>query len=203
MELSIEKKNFRLVEMRGPEAAHYIEEISKLRITVFHEYPYLYEGDFEYEKNYLRTYFQCKDSFVVLCYVGDEIVGASTSIPMKFEEKSFREPFEQVGYAASQIFYYGESVLLPQFRGNGIGQAFFDAREKYARAYPEIKYTCFCAVVRSATDTRKPANYRSLENFWKRNGYSQVKGLTTAYSWREVGENEEGLKPMQFWMKKL
>lgn len=44
-------------ELRGPDALSHLEQIAKLRIEVFSEWPYIYDGDFEYETTYLKTYF--------------------------------------------------------------------------------------------------------------------------------------------------
>lgn len=192
-----------LKEFRGSDARKYIEQMGKLRIDVFHEYPYLYAGNLAYERKYLETYFSCSDSFVILCFDGDAIVGAATAIPMKYEEESFRRPFEARGYDTDAIVYYGESVLLPQYRGLGLGQKFMDARERYARSIPGTRHTCFCAVVREKNHPLQPTGYRSLEEFWKKNGYAKVTGLTTQYSWKEIGEQQESPKEMQFWMKQL
>jgi hypothetical protein len=44
-----------VTQLRGREIEPYLQEIAGLRITVFREFPYLYEGDLEYEMAYLRT----------------------------------------------------------------------------------------------------------------------------------------------------
>jgi hypothetical protein len=36
-----------------------VQDLAQLRITVFREFPYLYDGDLAYEQNYLRTYLDC------------------------------------------------------------------------------------------------------------------------------------------------
>ena len=37
------------------------------------------------------------------------------------------------GIEVARLFYFGESVLLPEYRGQGVGHAFFDHREAQAR----------------------------------------------------------------------
>jgi hypothetical protein len=34
----------------------YIPELARLRMEIFHEYPFLYAGDVEYEYRYLKKY---------------------------------------------------------------------------------------------------------------------------------------------------
>jgi len=45
----------------------------------------------------------------------------------------FAAPFAAVGIDPAGVFYLSESVLLPAWRGQGVGHAFFDAREAHAR----------------------------------------------------------------------
>lgn len=194
--------NFQLVETNGPQAAEHIDALSNLRIRVFRDFPYLYDGNLDYEKRYLKTYFSCAESFVALCYDGNKIVGASTAIPMQNEEKSFREPLERAGWETKKICYFGESILLPEYRGKGIGKLFFEAREKYARKM-NLSRASFCAVIREENHPMRPKNYRSLEDFWRNQGYKIAKGITTTYSWKDLGQVKESAKPMQFWVKNL
>ena len=43
----------------------YVEAVAKLRMTVFREYPYLYDGSREYEQRYLQTYIEAQDCIFV------------------------------------------------------------------------------------------------------------------------------------------
>jgi hypothetical protein len=38
------------------ELAARMNDVARLRITVFREFPYLYDGNFDYEKKYLASY---------------------------------------------------------------------------------------------------------------------------------------------------
>ena len=100
------------------------------------------------------------------------------------------------------MFYFGESVLLPEYRRQGIGHAFFDHREAAARRWGADKAS-FCAVVRPEDHPARPADYTPLDAFWRRRGYAPVPGLTGEFSWQEHGETGESPKPMQYWMRDL
>jgi GNAT superfamily N-acetyltransferase len=130
-------------------------------------------------------------------------VGASTASPLLGHADEFAKPFAEQGYDPSTIFYFGESVLLPEYRGRGLGHAFFEARETHARASGDYNLASFCAVVRDKSDPRAPANYQSLDIFWKKRGFTKQEGLTTSFSWKEIGLKEDIHHPMQFWVKKL
>lgn len=121
---------------RGQEVLPHLEPVARLRIAVFREWPYLYQGDLDYERGYLAAYAQSPCSVFVLAREGDAVVGASTGLPLLDDGAAFRKPFEQAGADPSKLFYFGESVLLPEYRGRGVGHAFFTAREAHARAWP-------------------------------------------------------------------
>ena len=61
----------------------------------------------------------------------------------------------------------------------------------------------FCAVVRPADHPARPADYTPLDAFWAKRDYARIEGLVTGFSWRDVGEAEETVKPMEFWEKRL
>jgi len=100
----------------------------------------------------------------------------------------------------ARLFYFGESVLLPQYRGRGIGHAFFDHREAQARAC-RANAACFAAVIRPDDHPARPADHAPLDRFWTGRGYAQVPGLVTQLGWKDHGDADETIKPMQYWLK--
>ena len=192
-----------LKRLSGEALNQYIPELASLRIEVIRDFPYLYDGDTEYESRYLQTYIQCPESVVVLAFDGDKVVGASTGIPLKFETDEVKAPFIKAGLNIDEIFYCGESVLISKYRGQGAGVAFFDHREDHARELGGYQYSCFCGVQRPDDHPRRPAGYRPLDNFWRKRGYEKHPELHTTFSWKEIGEADESPKPMTFWMKAL
>ena len=59
-----------IIYLRGQAIAPYIDDLAQLRITVFREFPYLYDGTTEYEARYLQTYLNSVDSIAVLALDG-------------------------------------------------------------------------------------------------------------------------------------
>ena len=55
-----------------------LPDVARLRIGVFRDWPYLYDGDTGYEERYLRSYADSDGAIVVAALDGDEIVGAAT-----------------------------------------------------------------------------------------------------------------------------
>ena len=192
----------RIRSVSGADILPHIDDAARLRIAVFREYPYLYEGDMKYERRYLRTYSGARDSLFVLALDGDRVVGVSTGVPMGQETAEVLEPFQSAGIDPSGVFYFGESVLLPEYRGLGIGVRFFEERERYARGLPGITLAAFCAVDRPADHPMRPADFVPLDRFWEKRGFRKST-LRTEFSWKETGEARESAKPLTFWLKSL
>lgn len=196
-------KNLTLHHLSGEEARQYINELAEVRIKVFAEFPYIYEGSLDYEREYLETYFQAKHSFVLLVEDQGKIVGASTGIWAVEEEESFNKPFVEHGIEPKKVFYFGESILLPAYRGRGLGKVFMQEREKYARSLPFIEILAFAAVVREPDHPLKPEGYRPLDAFWMSQGFHKEHGLTMTYEWKDLDKEKADAKVMQFWLKHL
>lgn len=187
----------------GEEIKSILPDLARLRIIVFRDWPYLYDGTIEYEEKYLAKLAAAKGAVCVVARDGDAVVGASTAAPMVEHADEFAEPFENAGYDLNKVFYCGESVLLPSHRGHGIGHAFFDQREAHARKLGGFTYSTFCRVVRPEDHPLKPKDYRPLDVFWKKRGYEPVEGLVATYAWKDIDQDEETEHLMQFWMKTL
>ena len=188
-------------QLTGGEIEAAIEDLARLRIEVFAAYPYLYDGDAAYEADYLRAFVAAPDAVLVAAFDGTRIVGAATGLPMAASKHEFRAPFEERGINTATLFYFGESILLPEFRGHGIGHAFFDHREAHARTCGATA-TLFAAVIRPEQHPGKPAGYVPLDGFWRKRGYAPLPGLVTQLGWKEHGKYGESLKPMQYWLRK-
>ena len=191
------------LRLTGAAARPYAEQLASLRMKVFREFPYLYQGNFNYEMNYLETYFKSDYSFLFLIKRDETIIGATTGILASEEEESFRSPFIKHGLQPSSVFYFGESVLLPEYRGKGFGKLFFKEREDFASQIDEVTTLSFCAVERSSHHPLRPHDYRPLHTFWESMGFHLEPGLTTYYKWKDINEDVETNKKMQFWIKSL
>ena len=179
-----------------------LDDVARLRIAVFRDWPYLYDGDVGYEREYLAAYAQSPNSVVVLARAGDKVVGASTGIPLAEDSAEFQAPFLERGIEVAKVFYCGESVLLPAYRRRGIGHAFFDAREAHARALGGFEWAAFAAVDREDDDVRKPSGHRGNEAFWGKRGYVRQPGMTMRLHWNELDHGGVG-HPLTFWLRPL
>ena len=187
--------------LTGEAVAGALDDLARLRIAVFRDWPYLYDGDEAYEREYLKAY-TAPGAVVVAAMDGDRMVGAATGAPMEDHAKDFAAAFADRPERLEEIFYCAESVLLPEYRGHGLGHAFFDGREAQGRALGR-RYSAFCSVIRPADHPAKPGDYRPLDGFWRKRGYQPLPGVIASFHWRDLGCAEETTKQLQFWMKPL
>ena len=198
----LEAMSLRVEVLSGSEVAPWITELARLRIAVFREWPYLYEGSLEYEQHYLAKFQDLPESTLVVVRDGERVVGASTALPLLQAEAEFQAPFVQAGLNPAEWYYFGESVLEPAYRGQGLGVAFFRYRE--ARAL-ELGYrrVTFCAVERPPDHPLRPTDYVPLDAFWQRRGFSKRPDLVGWFSWPDLGQPQASAKPMVYWVKAL
>jgi GNAT superfamily N-acetyltransferase len=193
----------RVASLTGPDIAPALPALARLRIAVFREWPYLYDGSLAYEERYLAKLGAAEGATVIAAYDGGDIVGCATAVPMTEVEAQFAEPFRQRGMDIARIFYCGESVLLPAFRGRGLGHVFFDRREAQARRLGRFTHVAFCAVVRPDDHPLRPKDYVPLDGFWAKRGYARAEGLLGHFTWKDIDQPAETEKPMQFWVRAL
>lgn len=198
-----EKKKIEVKSITGEDIYAILPGLARLRIIVFRDWPYLYDGTLEYEEKYLKKFAAAEGAVVIAAFDGADMVGASTGAPMIEHADEFGEPFKKAGYDISKIFYCGESVLLKSHRGYGLGHAFFGGREAQARRLGGFTHSAFCRVIRPDDHPLKPADYAPLDPFWRKRGYAPVEGIIATYDWKDIDQSHETRHEMQFWMKKL
>ncbi len=188
--------------LRGPDLEAALDQVAQLRITVFRDWPYLYDGTLDYERQYLATYRDNPGALLVGAFHDGTLVGASTSTPMEDHAPEFAAPFQALGIPLEKILYGAESVLLRPYRGIGLGHRFIDLREDHARRLGR-SHVAFCSVVRPEDHPARPAAYRGNDAFWRGRGYEPLPGVVAQFSWKDLGDSAETLKPLQFWMRAL
>ncbi len=193
----------RVITCVGAAVTPHLDDLARLRTAVFRDWPYLYAGDLDYERRYLAAYANSPRSVFVLAPDGDAVVGASSGIPLADDGEAFQAPFRARGMAVEEVFYFGESVLLRDYRGQGIGHRFFDEREAHARRLGGFACTAFCAVERDADDPRCPPGHRPNDAFWTQRGYRRQDDLFCTLSWAEIGTAAECVHHLRFWLRPL
>lgn len=183
------------------EIAERLREIAMLRITVFRDWPYLYEGNLDYEREYLRPYTESPHAIVAGAFDGAAMVGVTTGAPLSDHDPSVAAAVRELGLNPPDVFYLAESLLLPAFHGRGLGHAFFDGRERHARRHL-FRHAVFASVIRPADHPARPRSPRDLEPFWRKRGYVPT-GKAAKMRWRDVGDVAETEKSLALWGRTL
>jgi GNAT superfamily N-acetyltransferase len=195
-----------MIEVRrfsGADIGPWLPAVAELRMRVFRDFPYLYEGDPDYEQSYLSAYAESPRCVFVLAMDGGRVVGASTGLPLADDAEAFQVPFRAAGIPVGSVFYFGESVLLSEYRGQGIGHRFFDQREAHAASFADYRLTAFAAVQREPDDPRRPPGHRDNDVLWRKRGYTPRPDLCMRLAWRERGSQHEIEHGLMYWLRAL
>lgn len=196
----MEPSTIRFETLCGEALQAWLPRLAGLRIAVFRDWPYLYEGEAGYEERYLAAYAASPGAAVIAALDGERAVGCATCQPMTEATGPVQEAFRSRGLDPARWCYFGESVLLRDYRGRGIGVRFFELREAHARSLG-LQAAAFCAVTRNENDPRRPAGYVPLDSFWRRRGYVPRPDITVTFDWKEVGDDRETPHTLGFWVK--
>ena len=197
------KSGLRFSILTANEVERALADLARLRIAVFADWPYLYDGDEAYEARYLARFAASPGAVVVAARdASGRMVGAATAAPLADHAGEFAAPFARAGLDPDAFFYLAESVLLPAYRGQGAGRRFFELREAAGRAQG-FGHAAFASVVRPDNHPARPKNYSPLDAFWRRLGYRPYSGLLAKFSWRDIGAAVESVKPLQVWGRDL
>ena len=177
--------------------------LARLRIAVFREFPYLYDGSQTEEETHLRAFANSPSAGLVVAWDGGTAVGCATAMKLTDASGAVAAPFRTRGLDPADFFYFGESVLLPAYRGQGIGVGFFAAREAHARAASTCDYATFCAVIRSHDHPHRPPGTVGLDAFWCKRGYTPYPDLVCTMHWTQIDGRIEVGNRLSFWMKSL
>ena len=192
---------FDFIKLQSKDIQDYFQEIAQLRIEIFKEFPYLYQGSFDYERNYLCRYIEASDSLVCLVKQGDIIAGMTTAISLAQEDQDIKGQYQEQGYIPEHTCYFGESIIKKEYRNYGVGKQFFKIREEFAiENIPKLKHTTFCAVKRDHSHPLRPENYFDLSEFWSKQGYQKTESHIKM-KWKDINKDKEDYKKLMIWKK--
>ena len=190
--------------LTGSAVADSLADLASLRIEIFQEFPYLYDGRREDELRYLKLYAEAPESFVITVTASDKVVGAATGIPLRHEHQGLIEPFAGSAYPVDEIYYVGELLLYPAYRNQGLGLRLVTKVEAQVCSLGTYRYLTCSTVLRPDDHPRRPTQtqYLPIDRFLARTGFRPLPGMTTEFSWRET-DGDTRTHPMKFWIKEL
>jgi len=190
------------IDVQGQDIEQYLGPMAFLRQRVFREYPYLYDGNIDDEKEYLSRYVNCPESLAILIVDDGNLVGMSSCLPLKYEDEKIKTDIAASSLNVETIGHFGESLLLESYRGHGFGKMFFMKRENHCKKVIKgCTHTAFCSVDREEFHPLKPQDFRSPEGLWQRMGYSKMESLKAHISWKDINKDEQSEKSLTFWLK--
>lgn len=189
------------------EIQNYTDYIAHLRMEAFKPFPYLYAGNLEYERTYIRGYQFAKKAMLATANIDGNIVGISTGIPLNADSEivsGAKEAFEKENINVEDYYYYGEIIILPEYRGLGLAKKLYEAQDIIVRRWG-YRFTSILTVVREADHPLKPQSYQPTDKLWERLGFCW-KGLEIAYHWPTIQADrtvKEQKHSLEFWIKNL
>ncbi len=176
------------------------DDVATLRLEIFREYPYLYQGRREDELEYLGTYAAAPDACVILAYDGDAVIGAVAGMPLIHENLQMIDAFAGTTFPLDEVYYVGELLFRPAYRNCGLGRKLLDRLESHICSLDRYR-TLTCATVERPDDhPLRPRDYIAITKFLARTDFAQLTGVKTSFTWREIdGVKRDHL--MQFWFK--
>ncbi len=186
----------------GKDIASLLPFISEQRLKVFREYPYLYEGSFECEKEYLEGYNRSPNSAIAVAYDDGLLIGFLTGMPLKFFEQN-EESFKRNGLDAELFYYFGEVIVLPQQHRKSICMKLFEALEEHVK---KLGYSnsSFLTIITQENNPMHPINCEPIDILCEL-GYSKST-LTKTLDWLTVQANNSSQRQshtLVYWIKKL
>ncbi len=138
-----------------------LPDIAALRISVFRDWPYLYDGDHAYEESYLARYAEVREAVVIGAFDGPRLVGASTGMPLVAHADDFAAAFSATDFTLKDVFYCAESVLLPDYRGQASGMPSLISE----RTQPDLLDTRFLLSAPSSDQTSIPQSRKHIDRW--------------------------------------
>ena len=191
----------------GENILPYIDFIAQLRIVTFKEFPYLYQGNLEYEKKYLSGYSSTENSMIAIAWIDNKIAGISTGIPLISDSDivaGAKDLFIKHQINPENYYYYGETIILPKYRGLGLSKKIFSAQDKKAKDLG-FHYACMMTVIREMNHPLIPSDYKSPEPLWRKLGFAK-NGLKATFNWPTICSDSsinDMPNDLEFWVKDI
>lgn len=186
----------RIEKVTGRDIFPYVDDLIRLRMEVFQEWPYLYKADREFERTYIRNFAECEAAVVALVFEKDRVVGAMTGIPL--ESTPFRGLFQAHQLNPKRYFYFSEAMVQTPYRKLGLLNKMMNLLQNHTESLKLFR--CFCMIERE-DDLRKPTEAFSLFPFAEKHGFTRYPELFSLLKWKEVDTEKESEHKLVFWIK--
>src|SRR5512133_3828226 len=157
--------------LTGTAIAAALDDLATLRLDIFPEYPYLYQGRREDELIYLATYAEAPDACVILTYDGITVIGAATGMPLIHEDTQMLDAFSGTLFPLNEVYYVGELLFRLDYRNCGLGRKLLDRLESHIRSLGRYRRLTCATVERPEDHPLRPHDYFPITRFLARTGF--------------------------------
>jgi GNAT superfamily N-acetyltransferase len=191
----------------GSDIQSQVNDVATARIEGFRDYPYLYQGNLNYEKKYLSGYCQEPNALLICVYDNQYLAAVATSIPLDSPSDIVAgapKLFRTFGEDPQEYYYFAEIIVRPEYRGAGIAKEIYKLRMHHAASLG-LRGLCLAAVERSFDHPLRPKDYKLSQPVWQREGFIKT-DMTFVYTWPTIqtdGTVSDQENIMRFWTKKL
>lgn len=147
-------KSIAIETLKGKQLVSHLSELAKLRLTVFREYPYLYEGNLDFERHYLSLFANSEDAFLAIAKEGNKVIAAISGFPLDCAQKEIRNAFTHYPMSTKEIFALCEIVVLKEYRSQKIGTLLYREFENQLSS-SRYKKIVLWQVIKSQNDPKK------------------------------------------------
>lgn len=186
--LSFPEELENIVVLRGAEIEPYLPEIVDLMVEVYRESPFFYEGTREEYLPLVKAYSDSPQGIACVLFDGKKIIGVAAGAPLNQVSEKWQTPFKNE--SLDQIYYLGDEVLHPQYRGKHLGSKLFDLfMEEVPKSFSTVAFTMM----------EKSAEEPGVKGVLQNRGFVERKDKTVVIPWTEIGSKEEVPHKLVFW----
>ncbi len=187
--------------LKGAQIKSIEQSFANLRIAIFREYPYLYEGDLATEKQYFDMF--GGNTICIIAKDASTVVGVIIGTPLQEIFDQFLKPLIEADISVEKMFYLADLLVLKSYRGKRIGHSLYELFEKEVQKTEQFTNILIREIFKSPDDPKKPSAYYSLDPFWDKRGFKKMEGISQQDQWKAIGDEDISLHTMVYRMKKL
>ena len=195
-----QKRTLRIESLSGSAATAKLGEWARLRIEIFSEYPYLYEGATKGEQAYLSTYLRTPRARILGLFEGAHVGGMATMAPLDACEDFAEDVVKATGLAPKTCLYVGDIIFEPRYRGRGLFNVCFNAAEDWGRAHG-FSHIVAAAIRTSPTDAGRPQDYRPIAGLFARVGLEKLSGVSMTATYPSTLSHRPEPHVLEYWHK--
>ncbi len=198
---------YQIKSFKGKEILPFIDELGSLRVKIFREFPYLYDGDLETERRYMSGFANSNKSVLIAVFLQEQMVGfiigtaLDSGLPITADAHDL---FSSKNLPVNNYYYIGDLVLLEEHRSFGLATKLLKLIETFA-ADNGYCSTCFLTVFREPDHPLKPKGYKDTARLWEFRKTKKM-NLSISYPWRTfISESESVMlqNTLDFWEKDI